>query len=262
MEGELFGHEKGAFTGALQQRKGKFELADGGTIFLDEIGDMTLPAQAKILRVLQDGEITRVGGAKPIRTDVRIIAATNRDLTACITAGKFREDIYYRLKVIDIALPPLRERREDIPLLAEFFLSRHIDRFHRQKQFSREAMRHILEHPWPGNIRELENAVERAFVLSKGSIIRETDLPAEVSSAHTPAHTLALSESKITSFSNTQKITIPPEGMDIAVALHDLEKSCYAEAMRMKNGNRESAARLLGMKPHTFRKRAKEKFGL
>jgi len=280
VEGELFGHEKGAFTGALQQRKGKFELADGGTIFLDEIGDMPLPAQAKILRVLQDGEISRIGGAGLIKTDVRVIAATNRELAAFIAAGKFREDLYYRLKVIDIALPPLRKRREDIPLLIDFFLSRHNDRFRQRKQFSREALRRMLEHPWPGNIRELENAVERAFVLSKGSIIRETDLPAEMKSS--PDVATALSESDPGTpamsdnasslprfpklgqggFPESADIPIPPEGMSLDNALHDLEKSSYEAAIKMKDGNREAAARLLGIKPHTFRKRAKEKFGL
>jgi DNA-binding NtrC family response regulator len=280
VEGELFGHEKGAFTGALQQRKGKFELADGGTIFLDEIGDMPLPAQAKILRVLQDGEITRIGGAGPIKTDVRVIAATNRELAAFIAAGKFREDLYYRLKVIDIALPPLRKRREDIPLLIDFFLSRHNDRFRQRKQLSREALRRMLEHPWPGNIRELENAVERAFVLSKGSVIREADLPAEMLSS--PVVAIALSESEpgtpaisddASSFPRFLKrgqgglsegadIPIPPEGMNLDNALHDIEKASYEAAIKMKDGNREAAARLLGIKPHTFRKRAKEKFGL
>lgn len=258
VESELFGHQKGAFTGATQQKKGKFELADGGTIFLDEIGDMPLPAQAKILRVLQDKAITRVGGEKTIRADVRIIAATNRNLTLCITDGKFREDLYYRLKVIDIPMPALRERTEDITLLTEYFLDRHNARYRQQKQFSREAMKLILSYAWPGNIRELENAIERAFVLSKGSVIKEDDLPPEI----TLPIALLPKLSGNTDRANTTAITIPPEGIDLDAHLHDLEKVHYEEAIRMKDGNREAAARLLNIKPHTFRKRAKGKFGL
>jgi len=258
VESELFGHEKGAFTGATQQKKGKFELADGGTIFLDEIGDMPLPAQAKILRVLQDKALTRVGGEKIIRADVRILAATNRNLAVCITDGKFREDLYYRLKVIDIAMPALRERTEDIALLVEYFLDRHNSRYRQQKQLSREAMRRILSHSWPGNIRELENTVERAFVLSKGSVIKEDDLPPEIASSSSPPS----KSSGNTDPSNTPIITISPEGLDLDEHLHNLEKTYYEEAIKMKDGNREAAARLLTIKPHTFRKRAKEKFGL
>jgi len=258
VESELFGHEKGAFTGATQQKKGKFELADGGTIFLDEIGDMPLPAQAKILRVLQDKAITRVGGEKTVRADVRIIAATNRNLTAFIREGKFREDLYYRLKVIDIPLPALRERTEDITLLVEYFLDRHNSRYRQQKQLSREAMRRILSYSWPGNIRELENAVERAFVLSKGSVIKENDLPPEITS---PVSSLPKSNSNIDQ-TNAPIVTITREGLALDEHLHDLEKAYYEEAIKVKDGNREAAARFLGIKPHTFRKRAKEKFGL
>lgn len=255
VESELFGHEKGAFTGATQQKKGKFELAEGGTIFLDEIGDMPLPAQAKILRVLQDKAITRVGGEKTIRADVRIIAATNRNLAAFISEGKFREDLYYRLKVIDIPMPALRERTEDITLLVEYFLDRHNARYRQQKQLSREAMRRILSYSWPGNIRELENAVERAFVLSKGSVIKDDDLPPEITSP------ISLPPGN-TDQSNSLIIPIPHEGLDLDARLHDLEKTCYEEAIKVKDGNREAAARLLNIKPHTFRKRAKEKFNL
>jgi transcriptional regulator with GAF, ATPase, and Fis domain len=264
VESELFGHEKGAFTGATQQKKGKFELADRGTIFLDEIGDMPLLAQAKILRVLQDKAIMRVGGDKTIPADVRIIAATNRNLGTFITEGKFREDLYYRLKVIDIYMPALRERREDIPLLVEYFLDRYNQRYHKQKQLSREAMRKILEHHWPGNIRELENTIERAFVLSKGSVIKDTDLPVEILS---PPQ-FSQKENPVPVRSGTANpymngaILIPDEGMDLDACLHQLEKASYEEAIRKKDGSREAAARLLGIKPHTFRKRAKEKFGL
>jgi len=264
VESELFGHEKGAFTGADRQKKGKFELADRGTIFLDEIGDMPLPAQAKILRVLQDKAITRVGGDKMIPADVRVVAATNRNLTELIAEGKFREDLYYRLRVIDIPVPALRERREDIPLLVEYFLDQNNHRYHQKKQFNREAMRHILEYFWPGNVRELENAIERAFVLSGGNVIKETDLPPEILP---PLSLLSMTsggkaQPAQSSTTDACKIPIPPEGLNLDACLDDLEKACYEEAIRRKDGNREAAARLLGIKPHTFRKRAKEKFGL
>jgi DNA-binding NtrC family response regulator len=264
VESELFGHEKGAFTGATQQKKGKFELADGGTIFLDEIGDMPLPAQAKILRVLQDKAVVRVGGEKTIPADVRIIAATNRNLTTCIAEGKFREDLYYRLKVIGIPMPALRERGEDIPLLVEYFLDRHNHRYRRQKQLSREAIRRILAYPWPGNIRELENAVERAFVLSGGNVIKETDLPPEITApSFSPAAGAGSPDQPLQTIpADACKIPIPPDGLNLDACLQNLEKACYEDALRRKDGNREAAARLLGIKPHTFRKRAKEKFGL
>jgi len=296
VESELFGHEKGAFTGAIQQKKGKFELASGGSIFLDEIGDMPLPAQAKILRTIQDGEITRVGGVRPIQTDVRVLAATNRNLAALIGENKFREDLYYRLKVIDIRLPALRERQEDIPLLVDHFLSRHNHRWRQQKQLSREAMHRIVAYLWPGNIRELENAIERSFILAKGSVIRAEDLPPELSapasmpnslqdsrkgadagqsilrnqteSLDTSATTGTLSpqlpttESSLLSTSQAPSAVIPPGGMDLAQRLHELEKTYFAAAIRQAEGNREAAAKLLGIQPHTFRKRAKEKFGL
>ena len=264
VESELFGHEKGAFTGADRQKKGKFELADRGTIFLDEIGDMPLPAQAKILRVLQDKAITRVGGDKMIPADVRVIAATNRNLAGLITEGKFREDLYYRLRVIDIPFPALRERREDIPLLMEYFLDRHNGRYRQKKQFNRDAMRRILEYSWPGNVRELENAVERAFVLSEGNVIKETDLPPEILSAPSVLSTTSGGKAKPVQPSVTDacKISIPSEGLNLDDSLHDLEKACYEEAIQRKDGNREAAARLLGVRPHTFRKRAKEKFDL
>jgi len=250
VESELFGHEKGAFTGAIQQKKGRFELADKGTIFLDEVGDMPLFAQAKILRVLQDSEITRIGGTRTIRTDVRLIAATNRDLATLISEDRFRDDLYYRLKVIDIQMPSLSERREDVPLLVEYFLGLYNHRYKEQKQVSRETMKRLFEYAWPGNIRELENTIERAFVLSKGNIIKETDLSPEISAGET---------------SGTREkpsVKIPTAGLDFDTYLKNLERKYYEEAIKIKDGNREAAARLLKIKPHTFRKRAKEKFEL
>ncbi len=284
VESELFGHEKGAFTGAIQQKKGKFELASGGSIFLDEIGDMPLPAQAKILRTIQDGGITRVGGVMAIQTDVRVLAATNRNLAALIGDNKFREDLYYRLKVIDICLPALRERQEDIPLLVDHFLSRHNHRWRQQKQLSREAMHRIVSYFWPGNIRELENAIERSFILAKGSVIRVEDLPPELSApASLPnsrqdsmkgsdvRQSISMNQAESLHASATPgplsvlsppSVAIPPDGMDLTQRLHELEKTYFATAICQADGNREAAAKLLGIQPHTFRKRAKEKFGL
>lgn len=177
LESELFGHEKGAFTDAIAQKKGKFELASGGTIFLDEIGDITPKVQLSLLRVLQEKEITRVGGAKPIKVDVRVIAATNRDLKKAVDAGVFRDDLYYRLNVISIELPPLREHPEDIPLLADHFIEKfNIEMGRNIERISEEALEVLMEYDWPGNVRELENVIERAMVITKGSVIRAEDL--------------------------------------------------------------------------------------
>ena len=178
IESELFGHEKGAFTGATQQRRGKFELADGGTLFLDEVGDMNPSAQAKVLRVLQENELERVGGADTIKVDVRVVAATNKDLQAEIAAGRFREDLYYRLAVVPIEMPPLRVRREDIPSLVDHFLEQVCaDNARRPKKVSPSAMTMIMQHDWPGNVRELKNVVERLAILTGDTIvITETDV--------------------------------------------------------------------------------------
>jgi DNA-binding NtrC family response regulator len=177
VESELFGHEKGAFTGADARRVGRFEAADGGTIFLDEIGDMAPETQAKVLRVSQERSFERVGGTQPIEVDVRIVAATHRDLEREVEEGRFREDLYYRLRVVEIALPPLRERREDIPLLAERFLDQLAERLGRdRKRLSEEALAGLVRYAWPGNVRELRNVVEQAAVLSSGPAIEEEDL--------------------------------------------------------------------------------------
>jgi DNA-binding NtrC family response regulator len=178
IESELFGHEKGAFTGATQQRRGKFELADGGTLFLDEVGDMNPSAQAKVLRVLQENELERVGGAETIKVDVRVVAATNKDLQAEIAAGRFREDLYYRLAVVPIELPPLRARREDIPHLAEHFLEQVCaDNDRRAKKIASSAMTLMMQHDWPGNVRELKNVVERLAILTgDAELITEADV--------------------------------------------------------------------------------------
>jgi DNA-binding NtrC family response regulator len=178
IESELFGHEKGAFTGATQQRRGKFELADGGTLFLDEVGDMNPSAQAKVLRVLQENELERVGGGETIKVDVRVVAATNKDLQAEIAAARFREDLYYRLAVVPIELPPLRARREDIPSLVDHFLEQVCaDNGRRTKKVSSGAMTLIMQHDWPGNVRELKNVVERLAILTgDADVITEADV--------------------------------------------------------------------------------------
>jgi PAS domain S-box-containing protein len=178
LESELFGHEKGAFTGAHKSKPGRFELAHGGTLFLDEIGDTSLALQAKLLRVLQEKEFERVGGIETLKADVRVIAATNRDLQKMIASGEFREDLYYRLCVVPITLPPLRERREDIPLLVEYFIQKFNARGERIREVSSRAMAQLIEHNWPGNVRELENAIEHAYVTSTTERIERRFLPA------------------------------------------------------------------------------------
>jgi len=186
LESELFGHERGAFTGAQARRKGKFEAADGGTVFLDEIGDISLKTQTDLLRVLQDKEIVRIGSTAPVKIDFRCIAATNRDLDAMVQGGSFRFDLFYRLNVFSIHLPPLRERREDIPLLAESFLKKHMTAMNKSfAGISSEAMNLLMNYDWPGNVRELENAFERALVIGKGPEIVPLDFPMQLAVPHT-----------------------------------------------------------------------------
>ncbi|CUS88883.1 Sigma-54 interaction domain-containing protein, partial [Candidatus Kryptonium thompsonii] len=180
LESELFGHEKGAFTGAISSRKGLFEEANGGTIFLDEIGDMSLAMQAKLLRVLEEKEIRAVGSDKPKKVDVRVIAATHKNLEKAVKEGTFREDLFYRLNVIPIYLPELRERVEDIPLLVEYFLKKYNEEAGRNVRISREALACMMKYSWPGNVRELENLIERLVVLSTGDEIRVEDLPEHI----------------------------------------------------------------------------------
>jgi DNA-binding NtrC family response regulator len=182
IESELFGYERGAFTGAAQQKKGKFELASSGTLFLDEIGDMNPVMQAKVLRALENHTIERLGGSHSIPVDVRVISATHRDLPAEIRAGRFREDLFYRLRVVTIELPPLRAHKEDIPMLTDTFLAMHGSHLGRKARLSREAMTAIERYDWPGNVRELKNALERSLVLCRGEEIRLEDLPKEVTS--------------------------------------------------------------------------------
>jgi DNA-binding NtrC family response regulator len=184
LESELFGHEKGSFTGADRQRKGRFEQANGGTLFLDEVGDIPASMQVKLLRVLQERRFERVGGTEPIAVDVRLVAATHRNLGKMVRRNEFREDLYYRLNVVKIELPPLRDRTEDIPLLATHFAARFARRDEPPKTFAPEAMERLLQHPWPGNIRELENAIERACVTARGAQITPDDLPLDILRPH------------------------------------------------------------------------------
>jgi len=233
VESELFGHEKGAFTGATATREGKFEIADGGTLFLDEIGDMGLETQAKILRVLQERELERVGGNRTIKVDVRILAATNQDLEAKVKAGTFREDLYYRLNVVAIALPSLRERAEDMPLLIEHFLGTVATRLKREpKTLAPDAHRALCAHEWKGNVRELEHAIEQAVALASGPEITLDDLPATVRGTPADGPTTEAAGS----FKEAKQRLI-----------ERFERQVIAEALERHRGNVSKAAEELGM---------------
>jgi len=243
VEAELFGHRKGAFTGADSNRPGKFEAADGGTLFLDEVGEIPLGLQPKILRALQSGEIDRVGQDRPSRVDVRIVAATNREPDELVSSNSFRQDLYYRLAVVQIRVPPLRERREDIPLLAEHFLSQWAVRNTRPDlRFPPEAFAIFDRYPWPGNVRELENAVERMVVLSKSDVLSLDALPEHIAE-----------------FTGNEKglLRLPAEGVDLT----EVEKDLIRQALERTHGNRTQAAQLLGLTRSTLLYRM-QKFGL
>lgn len=239
LESELFGHEKGAFTGAIAMRIGMFQLADKGTIFLDEVAEMSPPLQVKLLRVLQEREIRPVGSDRAIKVDLRVIGASNKDLTEEVDRGRFREDLYYRLQVVPIHLPPLRERRSDIPLLIQHFL----EKINRKRpegpvRISEEAMVQLWEYDWPGNVRELENILERLIILSDTDTIDVDHLPANVrsfvSSKRVPAPTMS------------------EEGLDFNRAVEAFENRLISEALRRTRGNKQAAARLLGLKRTTL----------
>ena len=270
LESELFGHEKGSFTGAISQRIGKFEQCDKGTLFLDEIGDMTLSTQAKILRVLQSGTIERVGGNKPIVVDVRIIAATNKRLEEAVASREFREDLFYRLNVVRVSLPTLRERREDIPLLIDYFLKTISSAEGRKpKSILEDAQERLMQHDWPGNVRELENVIRRTIVMAKGEAIRADDLPTDIRSVgRDPAGTsqvLGQAEPPLAATIDLGTISAKlfhwaKERPDIAV-LPAVERELIAHALRETNGNQVRAAKLLGITRATLRKRI-EKFSI
>src|ERR1051326_1803904 len=238
LESELFGYMKGSFTGAAANKKGLFEVADKGTIFLDEIGDTGLAMQVKLLRVLQEKAIRRVGGTEEVSVDVRIIAATNRDLAAMVAEGEFREDLFYRVSVIPLHLPPLRHRVDDIPLLANHFLSRLNATMGKNIQrLSAEAMKKMETYGWPGNVRELENAIERAYILETGSELSATHLP-DTASLHVKVGA---------------PISIPDEGFNLEEYLLKVEKSYLEEALRRANGVQVKAAPMLNMTYRSFR---------
>lgn len=239
MESELFGHVRGAFTGAHKDRDGKFRLADGGTLFLDEIGDLKTDLQAKLLRVLQEGEVERLGEGVPVPVDVRVIAATHRNLEEMIEEGKFREDLYYRISVYPIPLPPLRERRDDIPLLIDHFIEKHAKG--RTARFRAEALDLLRRHPWPGNVRELENTVERALIIEKGSEIGPETLP---------PHIIGEDGGWIMG-------EIPDEG----IKLEELEEGLIRGALKKAGGNQTRAAEYLGISRPTLIYRM-EKYGI
>ena len=233
LESELFGHEKGSFTGAYAQKKGKFEFANGGTLFLDEVGEMSANIQVHLLRVLEEKEFTRVGGNEPIRVDVRVISATNKDLTKAMERQEFREDLYYRLNVVNIELPPLRERKEDIPLLAEHFLNKFaLENRKSIAGFCPEAMEFLLEHDWPGNVRELENSIERAVILAKDDHIAITDL--------------------------RQKGMTPAAATRPGRNLKEIEREHILSTIEETGENYSEAARILGISRMTLYNKVKE----
>jgi DNA-binding NtrC family response regulator len=236
LEAELFGHEKGAFTGADSRKIGLFEQASGSTLFLDEVGDLKRDLQVKLLRTLQEREILRVGGTERIRVDVRIIAATNLDLEKAVREGRFREDLYYRLNVIPIVLPPLRERRPDIPLLVEHFMKKYSGE--RPRSVSPKALNMLVEYDWPGNVRELESVIERALLLAESDEIQPGDLPAAVRAG-------------ISSRRGPLPLDIPDSGID----LEEVERSLVLKALEKTEGNVSRAARLLGLTRRTLQYR-------
>ncbi len=247
LESELFGHEKGAFTGAFRTRIGRFELANQGSILLDEVSEMSPNLQVKLLRVIQEREFERVGGIKSIRADVRIIAATNRNLEEEVMQGRFREDLYYRLNVIPITLPPLRERKEDIPLLIKHFLEKYgSDKPNSVKTFSKKAMSMLMQYRWPGNVRELENIVERMVVLCEGDEVELSDLPDKV-----------LSGSAIVD-SDIPQIDLPESGIDLSTAVNEFEKNIIIQALNKSNWVKNRAAKLLHVNRTTLVEKIKK----
>ena len=236
LESELFGHEKGAFTGALDMRKGRFERADQGTLFIDEVAEMSMAAQVKLLRVIQEHEFERVGGNKTIRVDVRIVAATNKKLEEQVKLGNFREDLYYRLNVVNINIPPLRSRREDVEPLSRHFLERYTAETGKKiTDLSPRALTCLLAYDWPGNVRELQNAIERAVVLSKGSVLTPRDFPQNLQG-----------DDQIC-------LQVPKKGGSLTEILEDLERQLILQTLQREDGSQTRAAEILGIKRTTLR---------
>ena len=237
IESELFGHEKGAFTGAYQRKLGRFELAQGGTLFLDEIGALRAELQAKLLRVLQEREIERVGGTRAIKIDVQVVAATNADLKDAVSRGVFREDLYYRLNVVPVEVPPLRARAEDIPLLVEHFIRRYGRAFNKRvEQLSPEALAALQEYRWPGNVRELQNVIERSVVLAEGPVIQLNDLPVDVL---LPEHRRKVREA---------------DRLPLKSATEDFERQIVLRVLERVKGNQSEAARILGLHRNSLKR--------
>lgn len=246
LESELFGHEKGAFTHAIRTRIGRFELANGGTIFLDEIGDMSLSLQSKLLRVLEERQFERIGGLNPIRTDIRIIAATHHDLKKAVEEGKFREDLYYRLNVIPIEIPPLRERKTDIPLLVNHFLKQFSNDINRSiPEVDQEVMNRLSQYHWPGNVRELENVIERMVTLSSGDTITLQNLPEML--RHNPVEKHSLT------------YEIPEGGISFDEVIHEFEKKLIIQALNKKGWIKNKAAQFLNLNRTTLVEKMKRK---
>ncbi|HLE42543.1 MAG TPA: sigma-54 dependent transcriptional regulator [Methylomirabilota bacterium] len=246
MESELFGHVKGAFTGAVAAKQGLFEVADTGTLFLDEVSELPLHLQVKLLRVLEDPEIRPVGGVKPVRVDVRIVAATNRDVSQAIAAKTFREDLFYRLNVISLHIPSLRERRDDIPLLVSHFLQKFAPAGGPPTLISPEALTALERYPWPGNVRELEHVIERAVTLEPGPVLRVESLPESVRGPHAP---------------DFAGIDLPDEGLDLDALMERIERDLLRQALRHAEGIQSRAAQLLRTSFRSFRYRL-QKYGL
>jgi two-component system, NtrC family, response regulator AtoC len=264
MEAELFGHEKGAFTDAKTMKKGLFEVADGGTLFLDEIGELSPLLQAKLLRVLEDQVIRRVGGVRDIQVEVRVIAASNRDLEREVREGRFRQDLYYRLAIISIYLPTLRERKEDILPLVEFFLAHYNRKFRKSVQgLSEETRRLLLNYDWPGNVRELKNALERAMILEEGNLLKPDDLPFSVASGRSgPVLTDKSAGAPAESQPAPGKRRLPPLSIpEGGTSLEDVEHALVELALQQSHGNQIKAAKLLNISRDALRYKMK-KFGL
>ena len=268
LESELFGYEKGAFTGASQARVGRLELANEGTIFLDEIGDMSVALQVKLLRVLAEREIDRLGGTKSVKINVRFITATHRNVEEAITAGKFREDLFYRLNVIPVVIPPLRERKSDIPLLIQHFLNQFgVEQGKQPKAINDEAKRILVNYSWPGNIRELRNFIERMVVLSVGNTITVRDLPEKVlgevpkenlSSLEEPKYELPPSEILKQGLKQSFFVGLPEDGINLKNAVEDFERGLILEALEKTNWVKNKAAGLLRLNRTTLVEKIKK----
>jgi two-component system response regulator PilR (NtrC family) len=242
LESEIFGHMKGSFTGAVQNKQGLFEVADKGTLFMDEVGEMPMSLQSKFLRAIENGTFRRVGGTADLKVDVRIIAATNRDLEERVAEGAFREDLYFRLNVIPVHMPPLRERVEDIPLLVEHFIRKYSDG---GRQFSGSAMKRLMQYPWKGNVRELENMVERVLLFTDTDIVTDADIPEEI----------------LSHGSGQERLPEIGEGIDIEALLSEQEKKYLVEALKLSGGKKKDAAGLLGLTFRSFRHKL-SKYGI